>query len=300
MNNKIQYSIIIPHYKSIDSLAKCIHSIPERKDIQVIIVDDNSGIEKSAFESSCLKNRQNVLVIYEQQNNGAGHARNVGLREAKGNWILFADADDYFSENAFCLCDKYVESNFDIVFFGICGDNVKALVNRDRHNIYNQRILQCDINNQRSIDELRFSHNVPWGKMIRHDIIINHNIQFDEIKYGNDVMFSTKLSLAAKNICVEKHPLYCVTAPFESLTAQETLESCRLRYQVLLRKNELLRKAGYGDFQTSIIFYLLKFRHYGLAEVIREINIGLKSHANFFVGSSQWGKKILKRIIHRR
>lgn len=136
--------------------------------------------------------------------------------------------------------------------------------------------------------------------MIRHDIIINNNIQFDEIKYGNDVMFSTKLSLAAKNIYVEKYPLYCVTAPYDSLTAQETLESCRLRYLVLLRKNELLRKAGYGDFQTSIIFYLLKFRHYGLSEVIRGINIGLKSHANFFVGSSQWGKKILKRIIHRR
>lgn len=101
MNNKIQYSIIIPHYKSIDSLAKCIHSIPDREDIQVIIVDDNSGIEKSVFESSCLKNRQNVLVIYEQQNNGAGHARNVGLREAKGNWILFADADDYFQKMHF-------------------------------------------------------------------------------------------------------------------------------------------------------------------------------------------------------
>ena len=103
-----------------------------------------------------------------------------------------------------------------------------------------------------------------------------------------------------QNICIEKHPLYCVTAPYGSLTAQETLESCRLRYQVILRKNELLRKAGYGDFQTSIIFYLLKFRRYGLAEVVREINIGIKSHANFFVGSSQWGKKILKRILHRR
>ena len=89
MNEAIQYSIIIPHYKSINSLAKCIHTIPDRKDIQVIIVDDNSGIEKSVFESRCLKGRQNVSIIYEWHNNGAGHARNVGLKEARGIWFFF-------------------------------------------------------------------------------------------------------------------------------------------------------------------------------------------------------------------
>ena len=50
MEMQYRYTIIIPHYKIIDLLGRALSSIPDREDIQIIVVDDNSGIKQSEFE----------------------------------------------------------------------------------------------------------------------------------------------------------------------------------------------------------------------------------------------------------
>ena len=49
-NKEYRYTIIIPHYKIINLLERALNSIPDREDIQILIVDDNSGIEKREFD----------------------------------------------------------------------------------------------------------------------------------------------------------------------------------------------------------------------------------------------------------
>ena len=95
---KYNYTIIIPH-KNIPSLLKrCIDSIPKRKDLQIIIVDDNSSSSIVDFENFPGKERNDVNIIYTKEGRGAGYARNVGLLQADSKWVLFADADDYYPE----------------------------------------------------------------------------------------------------------------------------------------------------------------------------------------------------------
>ena len=50
MEMQYRYTIIIPHYNIIDLLGRALSSIPDREDIQIIVVDDNSGIKQSEFE----------------------------------------------------------------------------------------------------------------------------------------------------------------------------------------------------------------------------------------------------------
>ena len=66
------YSIIIPHYNSTSSLQRMLRSVPERDDIQVIVVDDYSKSE----EVDILKTLQhkNLEIYFQQENHGAGHA----------------------------------------------------------------------------------------------------------------------------------------------------------------------------------------------------------------------------------
>ena len=107
MEREINYSIIIPHKNCPDLLNRCLGSIPLRDDIHIIIVDDNSDNDKKPQYD---RNNMEIIFLDAEHSRGAGHARNVGLNRAKGKWLLFADADDYYCEHGFEILDKYLDS----------------------------------------------------------------------------------------------------------------------------------------------------------------------------------------------
>ncbi len=96
--DQYNYSIIIPHKNTPDLLQRCLDSIPRRVDLQIIVVDDNSDIEKVNFIHFPGLNDPHIEVVFTKEGKGAGYARNVGLKHAKGKWLVFADADDKFNE----------------------------------------------------------------------------------------------------------------------------------------------------------------------------------------------------------
>ena len=110
----INYSIIIPHKNSPELLDRCLASIPKRNDIEIIVVDDYSDENRRPQI-----NREDVDVIYitKEESKGAGHARNVGIEAAAGIWLVFADCDDYYINNAFDKLDAFRETEYDIIFY---------------------------------------------------------------------------------------------------------------------------------------------------------------------------------------
>lgn len=113
---EINYSVIIPHKNIPTLLQHCIDSIPRRDDVQIIVVDDNSDPEKVDFDNFPGKDDPHVELYFTKEGKGAGYARNVGLEHAKGKWLLFADADDYFLEDLNRLMNDYLNSHSDIIF----------------------------------------------------------------------------------------------------------------------------------------------------------------------------------------
>ena len=102
------FSIIIAHYDIPDLLMRCLKSIPVSEDIQVIVVDDNSPDADTYLERYPELSRPYLEFIRAQKNGGAGYARNIGLDHAKGKWLLFADADDFFVGNMYDNTSKRV------------------------------------------------------------------------------------------------------------------------------------------------------------------------------------------------
>ena len=90
------FSIIIPHKNIPSLLQRCLDSIPKRDDVQIIVVDDNSNPQKVDFEKFPGLDKPNTEAYFDKSGKGAGRARNVGLKHAKGEWVIFADCDDYF------------------------------------------------------------------------------------------------------------------------------------------------------------------------------------------------------------
>ena len=212
----INYSIIIPHYNIPDLLIRCLKSIPIKEDVQVIVVDDNSPDADTYLERYSELSRPYLEFIRTTKSGGAGYARNVGLEHARGRWLLFADADDFFVGNMYDIINTHVESDADVIYFrkqAVYSDDINRKSTRSG---YLDRIMDIYL---KTGDELpvRTRHHVPWGKMIKKSLIENHRIRFEEIKYSNDILFSVHVGCLAKKIEAIDTVLYVVTSREGSL-----------------------------------------------------------------------------------
>ena len=95
-------TIIIPHKDTPTLLRRCIASIPNRKDIQTIVVDDHTENVKAVREVQEMFPA--VTFIYKDKQVGAGFSRNTGLDKAEGEWIIFADYRKAFGYTERSLC----------------------------------------------------------------------------------------------------------------------------------------------------------------------------------------------------
>lgn len=228
------YSIIIPHKQSLPFLERCVKSMPIRNDVQIIVVDDNSDLAVSEWEEFSKKYGY-VELFLTDKGLGAGYARNIGLSKARGKWILFADADDFFHERAFDKLDEYLESDYDVIYFYADSVFVDTMKKTEDRIGYVKRYFD-----EHDIEMLPYRHSVPWGKMIRRSLIETNHLLFEEVEVSNDVMFSVKLASAAKNIDIINRPLYCATVNSNSLRANVTAKRLVTRIKVRKRANDFL------------------------------------------------------------
>lgn len=270
MNCKRKFSLIIPHYNSSGKIRRLLRSIDIGMSelLEIIIIDD--GSEKYHIEKiDELINSEKILDINliknHSGNKGAGSARNIGLEVAKGEWVLFADADDYFEPNMSEKLESASKLPVDIVFF--FPDTISEISGTvsDRNKVYLD--LAKNFNENPTYDNellLKFKYNVPWGKLIRKSLIIENNVKFDEVMVSNDIMFSAKLAMLAKKVMVIPVYLYVVTLSDETLTTKKNVSNFFTRVDVkkreeLFLKNNLSKK----DFKKVSEFRILFFLKYG-------------------------------------
>lgn len=200
----IKYSIIIPHYDSPQLLVRCLKSIPISEEIQVIVVDDCSPDFEKYSETIPELKRPYLELYTTVTNGGGGKARNVGLKHAKGKWILFADADDYYLDGFVDELDKYYDSDNDIVYFNIISrDELGNALTTNKDIIYK---LYEERGDERIF---RYNYTEPWGKLIRQSLIVDNNISFEEAIVANDYVFSVKTGYFAKKIAISNNCIYC-------------------------------------------------------------------------------------------
>ena len=113
---EIVYSIIVLHQNMPDLLQRSLDSIPERDDVQVIVVDDISDPAVVDFDHFPGMDRKDVEIVFDKQGRGLGNVRNVGLDHAKGKWVLFCDSDDFFAEDFPAILDEMADAEEDLIF----------------------------------------------------------------------------------------------------------------------------------------------------------------------------------------
>jgi glycosyltransferase involved in cell wall biosynthesis len=231
MNKEIIFSVIIPHKNIPDLLQRCLNSIPRREDVQIIVIDDNSDMDKVDFANFPGLNDPFVEVVFGKNENGrkgAGYARNLGLERAKGKWLIFADADDFFLPTINIALDEYKDNENDNIYFKTTSVDSDTLKPSTRHYGQNNILKKIQKTNNWNI---AFKIVGSPSRFIKREIIEKNNICFQEVEYGNDILFSVKVLNNIKKNTISNFEIYCVTYRPDSLTSRRK-ESAVNRFHI--------------------------------------------------------------------
>lgn len=250
---RYNYSIIIPHHNIPRLLRRCLESIPPRDDLQIIVIDDTSNqesVKKVRLLESEYKGR--VEFYYSREGKGGGAARNLGISKAKGNFLMFVDADDFLLPAIETIFEKYKDTDADIVFFNAVAvdSDTGAPSERARHLRNMFEIAGKDNNKGECL--LRYLFGEPWCKIVRLSVVVDNKIRFDEIPIHNDTTYSYLAGFYASKAILDPLEAYCLTERSGSVSKLVSAEKRRVRMDVFSRKNAFLKSKGIPYFDHMI------------------------------------------------
>ncbi|MCK4834925.1 MAG: glycosyltransferase family 2 protein, partial [Gammaproteobacteria bacterium] len=199
-------SVIIPVYNGERFLRQCLDSVIRQtlSPIEIILINDVStdGTQVIIDEYQVGDDRLNVIQL--EKNVGVSAARNAGLDEATGEYVIFLDADDYWDSDGLLqqLYDRAVYEQADFISFGFCcvdeaGEQTASYVEVPAVIDLQQR------------DNWQIKYNV-WAKLISRELLEAHRIRFvPSLIMGEDALFSIALYCNAKKLVTVDDAAYC-------------------------------------------------------------------------------------------
>lgn len=181
----IKYSFVLPVYKVEKYLSKCIDSILNQRvtNFEIILIDDGSPDNCPKICDDYAQKDERVKVIHKT-NSGVSETRNRGLQEAKGEYVLFVDTDDYVEDDYLEIIDKNISDN-DMLVFGY--KNVYK--NKVTNGFSEENILDKEEAQRYLVEDSKFCGYL-WNKVFKNSVIKEKNIQFDpSISMCEDLLF---------------------------------------------------------------------------------------------------------------
>lgn len=255
----IKLSIIIPHKDTPLLLERCLQSIPQRDDLEVVIIDDNSShANKEKFPEIY---RKNTLVYFSLEDLTAGGARNKGLEIATGEWIMFADSDDFYHKGMFEVVSPFFESDYDLVFFGMDSVYSDTLIPAKRGAGIVELLKSANSGDNEAQNRIRYKFLYPSCKLIRRSLIDEFVIRFDEVPASNDTMFGIKIATKTNKIFYNPEIIYCLTHRDNSLVTSYKYENLKSRLLVSFALYDYLKHFNMQKYAQSSVSHWLQIRH---------------------------------------
>lgn len=201
----IKVSVIIPVYNDEEFLRLCLESVVHQtlEDIEIICVNDGSTDATGDILKEYQESFGNIIV-YTQQNLGASHARNKAMQLARGEYIAFMDADDYYPEMDILECLYNTAKREGVK---ICGGTYM----QDRGGILQkspERSLYFEREGKLSFREYAYIYGFTRFIYLR-DFIWKENIQFPLIRILEDPLFHTVAMVKGQEFYAIKKVVYC-------------------------------------------------------------------------------------------
>lgn len=242
-------SVVSPVYNGAKYLEPFLISVLQQSfpHFELIMVDDGSTDSSVEIIKSYQKKDSRIHLI-EQNHKGAGSARNFGLSQAKGQYIIFLDCDDWFSDDFFkTMIDRIEVDQSDIavceffIYNQQTGETEKSVISETGNQKIERTNLVFDI----------FAPN-PWTKLYRVSFLKRNQLLFQEIPSCNDWSFAYTSLACAEKISVIREPLvYYRTKTNTSISSQRYKRTKDIVRAVLDLKRQLQLRGLYGCFKNG-------------------------------------------------
>lgn len=205
MNKKYLVSIIAPVYNVELYIEQCIKSLLNQsyKNCEFIFVNDGTKDNSVSIIKKYMKNDKRIKLI-EQKNSGVSAARNLGLKNANGEYIVFVDSDDY-------LANDYVEYMLNLVIKNKCDFAFSTKSFKKENDAQEDNIVEKVITSEDAVANL-LSPDVTvgcWNKIYRKSFLDDNKIRFStSLFYGEGLQFIIDCSNNSNRVAVSNKKIY--------------------------------------------------------------------------------------------
>lgn len=248
----MKYSIVMPVYGVEKYLGAAVGSVLAQTlgDFELILVDDCSPDRCPALCDEWAKKDGRVRVIHKPENEGLGKARNTGLAEAKGRYVLFMDSDDRILPDTLQSVDAALDAETDVLVFGVLREH-----ENEAGEITKTETLVAPAQSAGTPEEtagvflaLNEAHIFPfaWNKVYSRAFLTTYALQFEPTPLIEDFLFNIDVFGKTTHIRVLDKALYRYRKPaHETLVSRyhpEFFDLCKRKY--LLEREFLTARRG--------------------------------------------------------
>lgn len=242
-------SVIVPVYQAENYLKKCVESVTKQtfSDWELLLVDDGCTDGSPAICDQCAAEDDRIRVFHRRKNAGVSEARNLGLREAKGDYIAFLDVDDRYEfralETLWCLREQTGADTVGCAHLNLAPDGSKSVEPLLPAGVYDQQGIREGIVYPLLGDRLRLPvfNGFIWRYLYSADVIRSARIAF-EGAYLEDELFLMEYFCNAKKLAVTAQPLYRYFLNPSSATHKYMKDFMAVFGRFMERKEALVKK----------------------------------------------------------
>ncbi len=196
-------SIIIPVYNTEKYLHECLNSVVSQtiKDIEIICIDDGSTDNSYQILQEYAE-KDSRFVILQQENKGAGAARNKGIEIAKGEFVAFLDSDDYYADNT--VLEKLYNSatSNKVLIAGAFRQHLKMNGQIINHPLHRHFFIENDCPEKIfNYNDVQYDYHYH-GYIFSKQLLDNNSLTFPDYRRFQDPPFFTKAMFSAKQFLI--------------------------------------------------------------------------------------------------
>lgn len=199
-------SIIIPVFNAERYISRCVDSIIGQSfaDWELLLVDDGSTDNTPLICDEYAARNTKIRVIHKK-NGGVSSARNVGISNAKGDWIWFIDADDYILEGAKFVIESALTKDCQAVALSF----IQEVNSCEAYPYLATCELDEGIYTGKLLINIKSTSPTVWSFLFQRDVILRHGIQMSsDLKYGEDKIFILEYLSNVDKVLVLGTPVY--------------------------------------------------------------------------------------------
>ena len=262
------FSIIVPVYNVEKYLPKCLDSLVNQtySDIEIICINDGSPDNSLSILEEYAKNDNRIKII-NQENQGVSVARNVGIDNATGDYIIFVDADDWIELNACEILSTKLSEQPDIICFKYnVNKKIKNKITKSKNLNYKytkiDTILEFNSHYKNIINDM--GNLMCCGRIYRTEFIKNNKIYYPEnITVLEDAIFCIKNFLYNPKVLFFNEYLYNYLINVEnSLTKQNIIKKLQQIEKVHAYIKEIIDTCSLNYLKEYTYNYFLRYLLY--------------------------------------